>query len=80
MVQDWFEDETKEFEVLPWPPKGADINPIENVWAKMERSMDTQHIPNAGVSGGGDTEATTPIHKSNWEIYYNNETLDFFGN
>ena len=53
MVQDWFEDETKEFEVLPWPPKGADINPIENVWAEMERSMmDTQHIPNAGVSGG----------------------------
>jgi hypothetical protein len=47
VVQDWFQDEGKEFDVLPWPPKGADINPIENVWAEMVRSMDTQHIPNA---------------------------------
>ena len=42
MVQDWFEDEAKEFEMLPWPTKEADINPIENVWAEMVRSMDTQ--------------------------------------
>jgi hypothetical protein len=44
VVQDWFEDEANEFEVMP---KGSDINPIKNVWAKMVRSMDTQHIPYA---------------------------------
>ena len=47
VVQDWFQDEGKEFDVMPWPPKGADINAIENVWAEMVRSMNTQHIPNA---------------------------------
>jgi hypothetical protein len=31
VVQDWFEEEGKEFEVFPWPPKGADLHPIENV-------------------------------------------------
>jgi hypothetical protein len=46
LVRDWFEDEGKEFDVLPWPPKGADINPIEHVWAEMVRSMDVQHSPN----------------------------------
>ena len=39
LFRDWFEDEGKEFDVLPWPPKGADINPIENVWWEMVRSM-----------------------------------------
>jgi hypothetical protein len=39
LLRDWFEDEGKEFDVLPWSPKGADINPIENVWWEMVRSM-----------------------------------------
>ena len=52
VVQDWFEDEGKEFELLPWPPKGADINPIENVWAEMVRSMDFQHTANANELWG----------------------------
>jgi hypothetical protein len=47
LVRDRFEDEGKEFELLPWPPKEADINPIENVWAEMARSMDFQHPANA---------------------------------
>jgi hypothetical protein len=44
LVQDWFEEEGKEFDVIPWPPKGADLNPIENVWAEMVTSMDSQHV------------------------------------
>lgn len=43
---DWFEEEGKEFELLPWPPKGADFNPIENVWSEMARSMDAQQVAN----------------------------------
>jgi hypothetical protein len=31
IVMDWFEDEGVSFQPLPWPPKGADMNPIENV-------------------------------------------------
>jgi hypothetical protein len=36
-VQDRFEDKSKEFELLSWTPKRADLKPIENVWAEMVR-------------------------------------------
>ncbi len=26
------------------PPKGADLNPIENVWSEMVRDLDAQHV------------------------------------
>jgi transposase len=42
IVMNWFEDEGVSFQLLPWPPKGADMNPIENVWAEMVRDLDCQ--------------------------------------
>ena len=38
IVSLWFQDHPQ-IQVLPWPPKGADLNPIENVWADMTRDM-----------------------------------------
>lgn len=34
---------------LPWPPSGADVNPIENLWGIMKRRLAAQshRIPNA---------------------------------
>lgn len=29
-----------EIQLFPWMPKGADLNPIENVWAMMERCVE----------------------------------------
>ena len=43
LVTEWFEDHP-EFELLPWPPKGADFNPIENLWSEMVRDMDAQQV------------------------------------
>jgi hypothetical protein len=44
VVQDWFEDEGKEFEVpFPLLPV-APLHPVENVYAEMARLMNTQHI------------------------------------
>jgi hypothetical protein len=43
MVMDWFDEEVVSFELLLWPTKGADMNPIKNVWAEMVRDMDCQH-------------------------------------
>lgn len=38
IVKQWFE-ENPTIEVLPWPPKGADLYPIENVWGDMVSDM-----------------------------------------
>lgn len=36
VVKTWFDDH-RNITALEWPPKGADMNPIENVWAEMVR-------------------------------------------
>ena len=37
-VKQWFA-EHPQLQLLPWPPKGADMNPIENHWANMVRDI-----------------------------------------
>lgn len=45
VVTEWFEDH-QEFDLLPWPAKGSDLNPIENLWSEMVREMNTQNVSN----------------------------------
>ncbi len=45
IVRAWFR-EHPEIEVLPWPPKGADINPIENIWGDMVKDFES-YRPNS---------------------------------
>ena len=45
VVQEWFEQHP-EIELIPWPAKGADFNPIENVWSEMVRDMDARNVTN----------------------------------
>ncbi len=33
-------------QLIPWPSKGADLNPIENIWAMMITDMEARHIRN----------------------------------
>lgn len=35
------------FELMEWPPKSPDLNPIENVWSAMERGWPMIHPRNA---------------------------------
>ena len=42
---EWFA-EHPEFDLLPWPAKGADLNPIENLWSEMVREMEATHVQN----------------------------------
>lgn len=46
VITSWF-GEHPEITVLPWPPKGADMNPIENVWGDMVRDLDGRSARNA---------------------------------
>ena len=39
VVTSWF-GEHLEVSALPWSPKGADMNPIENVWGDMVRDLE----------------------------------------
>ncbi len=39
IVKEWFEDHP-EIELLDWPPKGADLNPIENAWSMLKGELE----------------------------------------
>lgn len=39
VIRAWFR-EHPEIKVLPWPPKGADLNPIENHWGNMVKDLE----------------------------------------
>ena len=38
-MRDWFR-EHPEFDVLPWPKKWADMNPIKNIWGDIVKDME----------------------------------------
>ena len=50
IVREWFEHRP-EFDVLNWPPRGADMNVIENVWGTMvqDLQMHSQPVANSDV-------------------------------
>lgn len=43
-VREW-QDAHPNIFFLPWPPKGADLNPIENLWAAMVRDWEPGERP-----------------------------------
>ena len=43
IVKNWLKDHP-EIEELPWPPKGCDMNPIENVGADMVYELNAQGL------------------------------------
>ena len=45
IVRAWL-NEHPQLNVLPWPAKGADMNPIENVWGEMVHQLHGQIVPN----------------------------------
>jgi hypothetical protein len=75
MVLDWFQEEGVSFDLLPWPPKGADMNPIENVWAEMVRDMDSQNANANGLWDSVSTILANLSHRQNyWRILSNSMT------
>ena len=59
VVTRWFQEQ-RDIEVLDWPSKGCDMNPIENVWA---------HIVNAWEPAAERTRAQLLQHtNTEWEV------------
>lgn len=48
IVRDWF-SRHPEIHLLDWPPKGCDINPIENIWGIMKREWEVGEQTKAAV-------------------------------
>ena len=42
VIQAWFV-ERPEIQVLPWPVRSPDLNPIENVWGDIVKEFDARH-------------------------------------
>lgn len=38
-VQEWFEEQDKEFKVLPRPPNSLELNPVEQLWDVREQDV-----------------------------------------
>ena len=38
VVQEWLSRQA-DVELLDWPPRGPDMNPIENMWSEVQRTM-----------------------------------------
>lgn len=75
LVREWF-NVRPEFDLLPWPAKGADLNPIENLWSEMVREMEDTHVQNqndlwAMVSGIWDRLRQRPQY---WRTLSNSMT------
>lgn len=43
-IADWFEQ--KKVQVLPWPACSPDLNPIEHLWADMDRELGKRSLSN----------------------------------
>ena len=57
IVQQWFMEQPN-LELLDWPSKGCDMNPIENVWANRVNCWDAAH------------ERTSEQHtQAQWEMF-----------
>jgi len=39
IVNNWFQEHDDSVEHLNWPPQSPDLNPIENMWAVIDKSL-----------------------------------------
>jgi transposase len=62
LLQGWLADQN-EVELLDWPPCGADLNPIENVWPETKCVM-AENWPDPSLAS---TNALWEFFLDSWE-------------
>ncbi|KAK3525669.1 hypothetical protein QTP70_004315 [Hemibagrus guttatus] len=45
MVQEWFDKQNNQFEVLTWPPNSPDLNPIQHLWDVLDKQVRSMEAP-----------------------------------
>lgn len=46
VVRQWLQHHADVIEVIPWPAKGADLNPIEKIWGDIVKDFNARHCRN----------------------------------
>ncbi|GBN85621.1 Transposable element Tcb1 transposase [Araneus ventricosus] len=49
-VSNWFEENQAEFNLLPWPAQSSDLNPKENLWDEVEKSLRNLETPPSNLT------------------------------
>uniref|UniRef100_A0A8B9R9L4 Transposase Tc1-like domain-containing protein n=1 Tax=Astyanax mexicanus TaxID=7994 RepID=A0A8B9R9L4_ASTMX len=66
-VQEWFEEHSEEFSLLPWPTDSPDLNPMKTMWDVLE-----QQVQSAAAPPGNLQELKDLLMKSWCQIPQNN--------
>ena len=68
-VRDFLQD--RNVNVLPWPGKSPDLNPIEHVWDLLDRRVRARAIPSRNVQEltGAWWKRGVTSHSKNWQIW-----------
>ncbi len=61
MVQEWFEENNNEFEVLTWPPNSPDLYPIEHLWVMLNKQVRPMEVPPRNLQ---DLQGSSGVHAS----------------
>lgn len=49
LVQEWFEDNNKELEVLTWPLNSLALSPIKHLWDVLDKQVISMEAPSTNL-------------------------------